>query len=506
MDLLTLALALIVIAAVYYYFKKKLSYFEERQVPYVPGWPLLGNMASSVFRIKHFSTMMCDFYNSHPDAKYIGIFDFGNRPMIFLRDPELIKSVTIKNFDHFQNHNVVFDEQLDPLFGGNLLSMLNERWREARNLLSPAFTSSKMKGMFEFMVECTNNFINYLSELPDNKRRAMDTKDLFTKYTNDVIATCAFGINIDSLKNPNNEFYVLGRRVTNFDGIAMLKFFLARLSPQLCKLLNIKFIDDAAAKFFKNIISDMVKTRDEKGINRPDMIQLMMNARNTDKKYLKLDLNEMTAQAFIFFFGGFETTSSHMCVMAHELAINPDIQKKLQDEIDSVMAKSKGNPSYEDILEMQYLDAVFNEALRRHSQASVLDRVCQKPFELPPAYLGGKPFVIQPGTNIWFSASAIHMDPKYYEDPYKFDPERYFQKKVTINDVLNLGFGIGPRSCIGNRFAILETKVLFVYLLSKFNLVANEKTCSPLKYNTSTFAIKPDGGFSLSIELRNRKI
>ncbi|XP_058802741.1 cytochrome P450 9e2-like [Phymastichus coffea] len=504
MDSLTLALIIVATCAVYFYFKKKLLYFEERGVPYAPGWPILGNMASSFFRRKHFSEMMLDIYNVNPEAKYVGAFDFG-RPVILLRDPELIKAITIKNFDSFQNHFIVFDEQLDPLFAGNLFSMAGERWREARNLLSPAFTSSKMKAMFGLMIECGKNIADYMSELPDADRKEVQTKELFTKYTNDVIATCAFGISIDSLKNPENDFYVYGRRGTNFEGWAMLKFLLARMAPWLMKLLNVRFISEETAKFFKNIVADMVKTRDEKGISRPDMIQLMMNARNTEKKHLKLDIDEMTAQAFIFFLGGFDTTSTQMCLLAHELAINPEIQNKLQDEIDRVMEESNGNPSYDAVQGMEYLDAVFNESLRRHTQAILLDRVCQRPFELPPALPGGKPFKIQPGMGIWISGTSIHMDPKYYNNPDKFDPERYYQKKLTINDELNLGFGIGPRGCIGNRFAILETKVLFIYLLSKFTLVANAKTCSPLKYSKSTFNMKPDGGFYLAIERRSQK-
>ena len=98
---------------------------------------------------------------------------------------------------------------------------------------------------------------------------------------------------------------------------------------------------------------------------------------------------------------------------------------------------------------------------------------------------------------------SVHRNPNIWLDPEKFDPERYYQKKVSINDVMNLGFGIGPRSCIGNRFAILETKILFFFLLSKFNLVSNEKTCNPFKYSKKGINLKPVGGFWLSVERRH---
>lgn len=97
----------------------------------------------------------------------------------------------------------------------------------------------------------------------------------------------------------------------------------------------------------------------------------------------------------------------------------------------------------------------------------------------------------------------IHHDPDYYENPQKFDPERYYQKKVSINDTTNLGFGIGPRACIGNRFAIMETKLLIFFILSKFNLRPNEKTSKNFEYDEKVFNIKPKGGYWLSMEFRS---
>lgn len=186
-----------------------------------------------------------------------------------------------------------------------------------------------------------------------------------------------------------------------------------------------------------------------------------------------------------------------MSLLAHELAINPDIQKKLHDEIDRIMNETEGNPSYEVILEMPYLGVVFNETSRRHTRAILLDRMCNKPFELPPALPGAKPFVIQSGMNVWISGTSIHMDLKYYDNPEKFDPQRYYQTKKSMNDELNLNFGKGSRGCIGSRLAILETKILFVYLLSRFTFVRNSKTSSPLKYSKSSYNLRSDQGFWL---------
>ncbi|CAB0031705.1 unnamed protein product [Trichogramma brassicae] len=488
---------------VYAWLKRRMAYFEERGIPYLRGVPPFGNMLDTFIRRKHFNDVVQDMYNVNPEARYVGAFDF-MRPVIVLRDLELIKDVTIKHFDNCPDHKSFFDDTVDPLFGGNLFNMAGDRWREARSMLSPAFTSSKMKQMFELILSCSKNFAAHLESLPASQRKMVSTKDLFTKYTCDCIATSAFGVSVDSLKCPDNEFYRYGREATNFEGLMMLKFFLVRAVPKLMKIFHIRFISDQIRDFFTTLVQSTVEARDTKGFSRPDMIQLMMDSRGKQLKHLAaIDTTYMTSQAFIFFFGGFDTTSTQMCIIAHELAINEDtVQKRLQEEIDQVLESTNGEPTYEAINAMAYLDAVFNESMRRHTQVGFLDRLCRRSFELPPALPGGKPFLVEPGMNIWVPTSAIHRDPKYYPDPERFDPDRYYEKKVTINDTLNLGFGIGPRSCIGNRFAILETKILLFFLLAKFTLKANEKTSSPMRYDKKTFALKAEGGFWLHIEPR----
>lgn len=284
----------------FWYVQKDNDYFKNLGVPYVPPVPFFGNMAENFFRRKHMNDIYREIYNYNKDAKYIGAFDFA-KPVFVLRDPELIKSVTIKvhqlilklkfrlimkifffskNFDCFEDRLDFLDASFDPLFGGNLFSLHGDKWREIRNLLTPAFTSSKIKGMYELMVHCAENFTSHLEDKARDPENVIDSKDLFTKYTNDVIATCAFGVSVDSLKNPSNEFYVLGRRGTSFDSLEMaMRFIMFRISPKLMKLFGFKFVADRVVRFFTNLVKTTIETREKNNITRPDMIQLMMDAR-----------------------------------------------------------------------------------------------------------------------------------------------------------------------------------------------------------------------------------
>ncbi|XP_033230462.1 cytochrome P450 9e2-like [Belonocnema kinseyi] len=483
-----------------FYNLKKLKMFKSSGIPHIAPIPLFGNMMPVMFRRISMGNMIKKMYDNFSNAKYFGVYDFMN-PVIVLRDLELVKSVGVKNFESFPNHRTFVEETWDPLFGKNLFSLTGEKWHNVRNLLSPAFTSSKMKTMYKLISQCAIDFTEFLAKDTKNNQ-VREMKDAFTRYTNDVIATCAFGIKIDSMRNPENEFYSMGREATDLEKIT-LKFFLMRDFFWIVRLFNIRLIQPRIARFFTEIIESTITMRDKKGISRPDMLQLMMENRENEKSKVELTLEEMTAQAFIFFFGGFDTTSTNMSFAAHELAVNPEIQTRLQEEIDKILRDTNGDPSYEAINGMEYLDAVLNETLRKYPLVPMLDRVCSKEFELPPTLPGTKPFLVKPGMTVWLPAYAIQYDANYFEEPEKFNPDRFLKNgNANIKSATFLSFGIGPRQCIGNRFALLETKTMLFYLLARCNLKVCSKTIVPLKMSKKTFGLASEDGYWMSLENR----
>ncbi|KAL6257078.1 hypothetical protein P5V15_012012 [Pogonomyrmex californicus] len=497
-------IALSVIAGVlgvYYYFSKDMNYFKKHGILYKPPLPILGNMGPSIFGLKSTAEFIEEFYNLNSEAKYVGVFDMPTTPVIMVRDPELIKSITLRHSDAFLDHRSFVNETQDPIFGKNLFSIRGEKWRQVRALLSPAFTSSKMKNMFKLISERGANFSTFLAQLP-SEQRMVQMKDVFARYTNDVILTCAFGVNVDSMRNPKNEVYVYGKEMTTFNNVTLLKLYIYKHLPWLARLINLRLIREKAANFFRDLLEATIKTRDENGIIRPDMLQLMMENRGKGDK-TQLIIEDMVAQAFSFFFGGFDSTSSLMCFAAHEIAINQDIQKKLQNEIDRILEENDGQVFYEAVNAMEYLDAVICEALRMYPVIPQMDRLCVKNFELPPALPGKKPFTIKKECGIWIPIYSLHHDPKYFEEPEKFDPQRFLgeKRKNSLNCGAYFPFGLGPRMCIGNRFALIEIKILFFHLLARCNLKVCHKTPIPIKL-ADGFLLKPKDGFWLNVEPR----
>ncbi|CAL1686496.1 unnamed protein product [Lasius platythorax] len=488
--------------AAYYYLFKDLNFFKKHGILHIPPWPVVGNMAPVFLRQLSLSEIVQKIYNLNRDAKYVGFFDSMN-PVVVIRDPDLIKSIGVKNFELFPEHRAFIDEVNDPLFGNNLFSLRGEKWKDVRTVLSPAFTSSKMKAMFKLMSDCAANFTEFLSKMPSDKS-VMEIKDCFTRYTNDVIATCAFGISVDSMRNRTNEFYVYGKDATTFNTLRTIRFYFIRSMPTITKMLGIKFVGNRVGQFFKDLVRGTIDTRDRQNIVRPDMLQLMMESRGKRGPGKELTIEDMTSQAFIFFFGGFDTVSTLMCFAVHEIAVNPSIQKKLRDEVDEVLKKTNGKLTYEALNEMQYLDAVVNEALRLWPPAVFVDRRCVQDFELPPALPGDKPFVVKKGTYVWFPIVGLHRDPKYFENPDEFCPERFLdENKKSFNINAYVPFGLGPRMCIGNRFALLETKVMIFNLLARCVLKPCVKTTYPMRLSRGSFTPLAEGGFWLKIQARN---
>ncbi|XP_046745880.1 cytochrome P450 9e2-like [Diprion similis] len=504
MDLWTVILTVVVGAfCAYLFFTRNHNYFKKHGIPYVKPNPIFGTFTAAFFQTKTLSEVIEESYQSHPEAKYVGCFDFRD-PVILLKDPELVKSITIKNFDSFPNHQMFADSPTEPLFQKNLFALTGEAWRDMRTLLSPAFTSSKMKMMFKTMSECAINLSDYLVNSYSH-HEALDMKDAFGRYTLDVIASTAFGLSVNSLKDRENEFYRAGKSVSDFSGVKMFKFFFMKNFPWLAKLFNIKILDRAAEDFFTNAIKTTIATRQAEGIVRPDMIQLMMQSKDRNEKS-SLSIEDMTAQAFVFFLGGFDSPATTMSFAARLLASNPEVQKKLQAEIDRELERGAGEISYENLHGMKYLDAVVSETLRMFPPSVIMDRVGEQSFTLPPSLPGLEPLEIQPGRNVWIPCYSFHHDPKYFPDPEKFDPERFNEEnKSKISPFVYFPFGLGPRICIATRFALMEVKLALFHLLATCNVSPSSKTQPRIELSTKTFVVEPKDGFWLRVEPRMKE-
>lgn len=200
-------------------------------------------------------------------------------PVYVLRDPELVKQITIKDYDHFLNHRQQMDENIEPIFSRNLFTIKNQKWREMRSILSPAFTGSKMRLMFDLIGECSDKTVKLLKGRMVNNAVELEMKDFFSRFSSDVIATSAFGLQINSHDRDDHEFYVMGKKISNFSGLQGLKFFGYSSCPTLMKFFKIQLFEDHVVKFFRDLVTTTINEREKNHIVRTDMINLLMQAK-----------------------------------------------------------------------------------------------------------------------------------------------------------------------------------------------------------------------------------
>uniref|UniRef100_A0A1Y1KLX5 Cytochrome P450 n=1 Tax=Photinus pyralis TaxID=7054 RepID=A0A1Y1KLX5_PHOPY len=507
----------------YFAFLKRFTYWESRGVLQYGYLVNLRELLLGLISYRGITEIIQTIYDAFPESRFCGVYQF-SRPTLVIRDPELIKKVTVEDFEYFTDHiNIALAQDSEPIWQKNLIALKGEKWKDMRATLTPSFTSSKMKTMFDLISNYAKAFVGYFEEHPDEVH-SMQMKDVFGRFTNDIIATCAFGINCDSMRNPQNEFYLMGKDITSFTGFwANLRKVFTLLFPRLAKRLQITFFSKRATHFFATLIRENIASREQNGIIRPDMIHLLLEARKgkaredsrftvtegvadrQEEKRKKEQLTDLdiTAQALIFFLAGFDTVSSLMCFMAHELAVNADIQERLQLEVDDIMRQCEGNITYEALSKMEYMDMVVSETMRKWPSPVFSNRACTKSYTIEPEKEGEKAVKLNVNDPILIPIFAIHRDENNYENPTRFDPERFNREnKASVLPYQFIPFGVGPRSCIGNRFALMETKLAFFYLLSKFNLVVTEKTDVPLQLGKHAFHLNAKNGFWLGLKAR----
>nr|XP_014086784.1 probable cytochrome P450 9f2 [Bactrocera oleae] len=486
------------------------DFFEKRGIPYDKPFPMFGSLTQITLRRSSIFHTIKDLYNKQKSSVY-GIF-FQTTPIFLIRDPEILRKITVKDFDHFVNHRDFFGDSPHDLFSNSLIQLNDDKWKDMRSTLSPAFTGSRLRQMFELINQVAEDSAKYLQQLQsegDGEGVELELKDYATRFATDVIASTAFGLQVNSFENKENQFYMLGKKATTFNWKTNLRFILFMHFKDLMKLLKVDLFDASITNYFRYLVLDALKYRKEHNIRRADMINLLMEARglfpsDSPKSHGRNWTDtEMIAQCFIFFFAGFETISTLICFATQELMENPDVQEKVYQEIAEVNERLEGKQvTYEALQGMKYLDMVISETLRKWPGAVNLDRECTKDFVFEA---DGKRIEIKKGQTILIPVVGLQHDPQYFPNPEKFDPERFSnENKDKIKPFTYMPFGEGPRNCIGSRFALLEAKAILYYLVRDFHIVPAKKSTIPMVLGNTGFQVAPKNGYWFKLISRSK--
>jgi cytochrome P450 len=439
--------------------------------------------------------------------KYGNFFGYylGPKLIVVVADMDLAKEVLIKQFDCFTDR-MMFVLSDRNVVKDSLIHLQSDNWKHIRNTITPTFTASKMKQMSSIIDEKIDTMISKLDSLAD-KKATFDIYDSFQALTLDVIGQCAFALKVNCQTDPNDPFMFHGQQFFREADIKRDKLLtLAVLFPEFDKFWTMfrsftKF--GHHEQWLIDVLRKVVNERRKnyKANESVDYLQLLFEqqkqeesetAKNGAQKWSLTD-DAVLGNAFVFLLAGYETTSTALGFTAWLLAKHRDVQDRLQKEIDEKVT-DKNVVNYDLLHKLPYLDAVYHEALRVYPPVvQFLTRTCVKECDVGPIH-----FV--PGVQVNVPTSEIHNDPDVWPEPEKFDPDRFLNSTFPVMSWLP--FGVGPRNCVGMRFADMEYKMALVRILQKFNIVLGPDSEDPLKTMENAVMLRPKNGVQIRVEKR----
>uniref|UniRef100_A0A4W4DM62 unspecific monooxygenase n=1 Tax=Electrophorus electricus TaxID=8005 RepID=A0A4W4DM62_ELEEL len=451
--LVILVITLLLIYGVWPYgFFKKLGILGPRP------WPFIGTFLSYTKGFYNFDTACFKKY-----GKVWGIYD-GRLPILMVLDQEMIKAIMVKEcYSVFTNRRETNMDLAGP-FADGITIVKDEKWKRIRGSLSPFFTSGKLKEKMHVQ----SSFL----------RQVFLFSSVLAPYSMDVVASSSFSVDIDSINNPNDPFVTHIKKIFSFSFFSPL-FLIITLFPFVVPLLaklGVTLFSKSSVDFF---YSALKKIKD----HRVDFLQLMIQSQISDSQaeqasneHLSKGLtdHEILSQSFIFILGGYETTSVTLTYLLYNVVTNPDCMTKLVEQIDKVFPLD-APMTYDTLMKFEYLDMVINESMRLLPTAPRLERVCKKTIEISGITIPKQTLVAIP-------TYVLHRDPQLWEAPEEFRPER-FSPGNDISPYAFMPFGLGPRNCVGMRFALMIMKVVVVKLLQNFSMETCKETQIPIQLN-----------------------
>lgn len=455
------------ITLVIFYVKRKHSFWERQSVkgpkPMFIFGNIFDNLRSAVPEIHR------NYYTKY--GKIFGTYD-GLQPHLNIGDSDLIRTICIKDFNVFPSgFHTIYNDRIQRKF---LTVLFGPEWKRMRSMLSPTFSSGKLKKMFKLIKSCTQDAQIALAKLSKIENGAFEPKMFWGRYNTDVIAKCCFAANLDVY---SDEASTLQRVFHELFDAQLMRILFISLAPEwLTKTFKISNIPVKNLEYLRELTLALVEKRKNGKEKVEDFLQILIDSEspednnNKNDSRVKFTPEEIVSSSVIFLLAGFETTSTLLTWACYRLALNPEVQEKLFQEVSKADIQD-----YDDLSGLTYLDAVLNESLRIDPPIIIFQRTAHEDYMLP----GTKVFIPK-HTRITIPVYAIHHDPDNYSDPEQFKPERFIDQ--SPKPFTFLPFGAGPRICIGMRFALINAKLSLATLVRNYKILPTRETPKSLSY------------------------
>jgi cytochrome P450 len=434
------------------------------------GTYLLGNLPDFARDVLGFHTRCRDEFGDVVQLK------IGPRTIYLLNNPALIHEVLVSNHRNFIKHSF-FWRHVRAIFGHGLLTSEGESWLQQRRLMAPAFHRERIASYGQTMIAYTERM---LDQWPAASTRNVH-HDLMG-VTLEIVAKVLFDADV------GRDAEAIGRAFDAVTDEIAARFRRPVFIPDWVPLPG-NFRYRAGVRALDRLVYRIIAEHHASGARGGDLLSMLMNVRSESGE--RMNDRQLRDEAITLLLAGHETTALVLSWTFYLLSLHPDAQLRLHDELDQTIGNRAPEPG--DLSALRFTENVVLESMRLYPPAYGIGREAVEDCEI-----GG--YFVPAGTTIFMSAWVLHRDPRWFDDPLTFRPERW---QDGLADRLPrhayMPFGGGPRICIGNSFAMMEAVLILATIARRFRVkpVTNEPVIP-----FPTITLRPRGGVHLLTQSR----
>lgn len=370
-----------------------------------------------------------------------------------LNHPDLIEQVLVQNHHSFIKER--FTRDLSFVIGNGLLVSEGDFWRRQRRMAQPAFQPRQVERYAEVMVDCAER-----RTADWHAGQHLNVHEEMTHVTMEIVARTLFDTEL------RQEAAEIGRSID----LLMTEYLSAGGVARIFLPKRLKFLgllptpsvrrQRAAIRRFDEILLPIIQQRRASGLARQDLLSMLLHAQDQDGS--QMTDRQLRDEAVTLFVAGHETTALALSYAWYLLALHPEKERCLHDELDSVLGGRR--PGVADLPCLPYAEWVVKEAMRLYPPAWGIGREATEDVEI-----GG--YAAPKGTQMFLYQWVMHRDPRYFDEPEAFVPERWDNDLARrLPRFAYFPFGGGPRVCIGNHFAMTEATLVLATIAQRFRL------------------------------------
>jgi cytochrome P450 len=431
--------------------------------------PFIGSLLSARQDLVQFFVDMAGYGD-------LSFTQLGPARMYLVNHPDLVETMLMD-----QHRRVVKDNGtriVSALVGQGLLTSDGDHWRHQRKLAAPPLQPKRIANYAKTMVECAQHMVRGF--------RNDEVRDLYedmTQLTLEIAGKTLLGVDPRRDAEPiarclDAFVHYFMRQLSTLEGRLpasvptpsrrRLRTARAELDAVIYRIIDRCRRSDAEAD---HLLARLVRARDDDGQPMPD--------------------EQLRDEAVTMLLAGHETTALALTYTLYLLSQHPAAAARVRNEIDQQLAGAP--PSAANLTKLPYLAAVVRESLRLYPPAFVFGREVVESFEL-----GG--YTIDKGSQVMISPYVSHRDPRFFDNPSKFEPERWLAPEIEqLPRFAYFPFGGGPRVCIGNHFALMETGLVLAVVLAEVELQSVPGFRMQLEPSVT---LRPRNGFRVLVRRR----